>query len=115
MDTAAIALLGVAVGAFVVYLAVIRQWWSASGTLAFGIAIVLMLATSGNHSHAEHTIVLAVPAPLMAAARLPPRHCGGDFCTWRSGKRVSLPSVMRSDTTASEVGSPIARAPPARD
>jgi len=66
MDTAAIALLGVAVGAFAVYLAMKRQWRSASGVLALGGAIALILATSGNHSRAEHDIVLAVSATLMA-------------------------------------------------
>ena len=66
MDTAAIALLGVAVGTFAVYLAVKRQWWSASRILALGSAVLLGLVTAGNHSRSEHIIVLAVSATLMA-------------------------------------------------
>jgi len=65
MDTAAIALLAVAFGAFAVYLVVKRQWWQASGAFALGTALLLMLATAGNHSRPEHDIVLAISAPLM--------------------------------------------------
>lgn len=48
------------IGGSVTFQAVRRNWWAASGQLAIGVIFITNIATSGNRSRTEHTIVFWV-------------------------------------------------------
>jgi hypothetical protein len=56
---------GAAVGAAACRLIIRRDWLTASGAVAIGIAVLLGTVTEGNRSHAEHTAVFAITMCLL--------------------------------------------------
>jgi hypothetical protein len=54
------AIWGAVLGSTVCRLSSRREWLTASGVLAIGVAVLLPILTTGNRSRAEHTTIFVV-------------------------------------------------------